>query len=196
MNDEQIESTEYVAVWTALVRFSYLDGRPVDPHERNLTGDLLQLAAKYNSNGHWVASQLTRLFSQVTAMPLTTPERPAWFLATIEARLQRQIRAGALNLATAPSPEARRILGDLMSHTTLEIAPEERQAREFERLADGNQFQAFQNCVAGIKSATPLEAQLRLEAMLWMLKEGWNREFPRKAPVVEFGQQTEGKKRA
>lgn len=191
MKDEQIESTEYVAVWVALLQFSYCDGRPVDPHERNLVGELLQLAAKYNSNGHWVASQLEKLLHQVQVMPRTAPERPAWFLATIESRLQRQTGATASNLATAPDPEARRILTGLMAHATLEIAPEERRAREFEQAAGGDRFQAFQDCLAGCRNSSTLEGRVLIDVALWMLTEGWHREFPVSGTLVKMEPRSE-----
>lgn len=194
MKDEPIASTEYLAIRDALLQFRYCDGRPVDPHERNLVNDLLQLGETYGANGHYIARELEKLLHQVQVMPLTTPERPGWFIATIESRLKRRTHATASNLATAPDPEARRVLGGLMDHATLEIAPEERRAREFERLANGNRWQAMQDCMSQIAGSDALEGGVLIGVALWMVREGWSLEFPRKAPVVEFGQRDERKK--
>lgn len=195
MKDEPIASTEYLAIRDALLQFRYCDGRPVDPHERNLVNELLQLGETYGANGHYIARELEKLLHQVQVMPLTAPERPAWFVATMESRLKRRTHATASNLATAPDPEARRVLGGLMEHSTLEIAPEERRAREFERLAGGNRWQAMQDCMSQIAGSDPVEGGVLIGVALWMVREGWSLEFPRKAPVVEFGGR-EGKKTA
>lgn len=195
-DDEPIASTEYLAIRDALLQFRYCDERPVDPHERNLVNDLLQLGETYGANGHYIARELEKLLHQVQVMPLTAPEKPNWFIATIEARLKRRTDASRVNLPATKSPEAQRLLAPLMEHATLEIAPEERRAREFERLAGGNRWQAMQDCMSQIAGSDPVEGGILIGVALWMVREGWSLEFPRKAPVVEFGQSHEERKKA
>lgn len=203
MKDELIASTEYLAVRDALLQFRYCDERPVDPHERNLVNELLQLGETYGANGHYIARELEKLLHQVQVMPLTAPEKPNWFIATIEARLKRRTDASRVNLPATKSPEAA-LLIPLMDHTTLpgalEPSPAEIRARQYLKRSDGIKFQAVQAIIGAVRGSGPLESAGLLEALFWMLKEGWNREFPVSGTVVKFeprsetGQQSERKK--